>query len=70
MGSEMLRIWKEALVACFKVRPVYLSGGTQENHHGKPQGSLSAVRNLNSRPSEHELVHAMSLFYPYFINNT
>jgi hypothetical protein len=36
MNNELERIWKEAVIACFKVLSMHLPGGT-ERKHKKPQ---------------------------------
>jgi hypothetical protein len=38
MNSELGRIWKEAVMASFKVLSQYLSGGTTENYEKLQSG--------------------------------
>jgi hypothetical protein len=38
VDNEIERMWKEAVVACFKVISQYLPGGTEENHENIHSG--------------------------------
>jgi hypothetical protein len=46
MNNELQSVWKEEVVAWSKTLPRHFGRGTPE-YHGKPQGVLSPVQNLN-----------------------
>jgi hypothetical protein len=47
MYNEFERIWKEAVVAKFKVISGRSPGGTEESHEQLKSGSPSLIRDLN-----------------------
>jgi hypothetical protein len=47
MNNELQRIWKEAVVAQFKVLPRHLPAGTEENHEKLSQCSRSSGQDLS-----------------------
>jgi hypothetical protein len=54
VNYELERIWKEAVVAYFKVLSGYFPGGTEETTKSLSQDSRSAYRDLILEPPEYE----------------
>jgi hypothetical protein len=50
MNCELERIWKEAVVASFKVQSRHLPGGTEENHENPNRVSGLWAEILKPRP--------------------
>jgi surfactin synthase thioesterase subunit len=54
VNDELERMWKEAVMAEFKVLSWNLPGRTEENHEKTSVRITSLVRYLNHGPSEYE----------------
>jgi hypothetical protein len=54
VSNELERMWKEAVMASFKVLSRHFPGGTAETTKNLSQDSWSLGRDLNLGPTEHE----------------
>jgi hypothetical protein len=64
MNDELERIWKEAVVAWFKLLSLHLPGGTEEHNANSCHDSRSPGRDLNLRSPEYEA--GVKLLIDYF----
>lgn len=59
MNNELEALWKEAVMACFKIPSLYLTPeGVRKPRTPPPLSSMMAVlpgRDVNSGPSEYEV---------------
>jgi hypothetical protein len=54
VNDELKRVWKDAVVAYFKVLTQNLPGWTERNHENQCQDIRSPGRDLNPGPAEYE----------------
>jgi hypothetical protein len=54
MNNGLIKIWKEAVLAKFKVLSRNLPEGTEKNHENLSQDRRSPSRDLNPGPAEYE----------------